>query len=235
LIKPNLNFGGNRDWKAQPAKERYEHANSYRFGQQEWSVQIFEDLVQGSFSACGILRIILFAHFHATEDVHSIALKYPSKIIDIIEQDGSRCGMLTSCLAVSKASKPMKQVIWSKKSSSRDMPAYRAKALTAGIPDNAPAEENAFKSTTFHKMTDKQLTEEEAAGFRYGWQKHRRCYFTNDSANVFFVVFVRSTRRSLISLNHDEDIIDTDGKHQERNDLRTNQNIIMKKILSFLI
>ena len=113
------------------------------------------------------------------------------------------------------------------------MPAYRAKALTAGIPDNAPVKENAFKSTTFQQMSDRQLTEEETAGFRYGWQEHGRCYFTNDSANVFFVAFVRSARRSLISLDHDEDVIDTDSKHQERNDLRTNQNIIMEKIFKF--
>ena len=46
--------------------------------------------------------------------------------------------VLTSCLDVSNESRPMKQVIWRKKSIMRAIPAYKAKALTAGIVDNEP-------------------------------------------------------------------------------------------------
>ena len=44
----------------------------------------------------------------------------------------------TSCLAVSRDSKLTKTVIWSKKSNSSAIPAYRANDLTAGIPEIAP-------------------------------------------------------------------------------------------------
>lgn len=49
--------------------------------------------------------------------------------------------MTTSCRAVSSDSKPIKQVIWSRKSSSKAMPAYKANALTAGIPEREPVGE----------------------------------------------------------------------------------------------
>jgi len=39
---------------------------------------------------------------------------------------------------VSRANKLTKQVIWSKKSIKRAIPAYKAKARTAGISDKAP-------------------------------------------------------------------------------------------------
>ena len=47
---------------------------------------------------------------------------------------------ITSCRAVSSDSRPMKQVICSRKSNSKAMPAYKANALTAGIPEREPVE-----------------------------------------------------------------------------------------------
>jgi hypothetical protein len=45
---------------------------------------------------------------------------------------------LTACRMVSRANKLTKQVIWSKKSIKRAIPAYKAKARTAGMSDKAP-------------------------------------------------------------------------------------------------
>lgn len=56
------------------------------------------------------------------------------------------------CLIVSKASKLMKQVICSRKSIRRAIPAYRANALTAGMSDKLPRKKQELSDTLVSNM-----------------------------------------------------------------------------------
>ena len=51
--------------------------------------------------------------------------------------------LLASCLLISRVIRAMKAVIWRMKSTNKAIPAYRAKAFTAGIPDKAPRKKQA--------------------------------------------------------------------------------------------
>ena len=60
--------------------------------------------------------------------------------------------LLFSCLAMSNEMRAMKHVICMKKSMSKAMPAYRAKARTAGMSDSAPRKKQVDSDTDERSM-----------------------------------------------------------------------------------
>ena len=77
------------------------------------------------------------------------------------------------------------------------------------------------------------LTEEKAAYFRKGRQQHGRSHFTYDATDVRVVRLIRTTRFTLVCLNQNKNVVNTDSQYQERYNLQLQFNVI--RVASIII